>query len=185
MIGSISGEIILKNEKFIILEAGGVGYRIYLFREISQNIGEYLRVFTYLVVKDDALDLYGFQDVESLEIFELLLKVSGIGPKTAMTICSSSPRESIVYLISKGESEKLSKTAGVSKKVAEKIVLELKDKMSHLASDDSWTEEGGDIIDILISFGYKESAVRSIIKMIPKEKDIKEQIKIGLSLLSK
>ena len=137
MIGSIKGKVIKKTEKFVIVEtglpaqAGGVGYKISVPPDSLSKIkeGGETMLFIHTHVREDILDLYGFLDYEELEFFELLIGVSGIGPKGALVILSVATIETLKKAISSGDLAYLTKISGIGRKTAEKILLELRDKV--------------------------------------------------------
>ena len=158
MISQLEGTIAYKDISYLILNVGGVGYKVHMLIGDAKNVGEKLRVWTHLSVREDALDLYGFMEREELEFLEDLIKISGIGPKTALSILSLAPMRSIQEAVSRGDSGYLTKFAGVGKKTAEKIILELSDKMPKTVGG-NWQEES-DALEALVSLGYgkKESS---------------------------
>ena len=132
MIGSIKGKIILKTNKFLIVETAGVGYKINVspdtlskLKEINENI--LLWIHTH--VREDILDLYGFLDQQELEFFEMLINVSGIGPKGALSILGIASIETMKKAIGTGDTAYLTKISGIGRKTAEKIIIELRDKI--------------------------------------------------------
>src|SRR3989344_7108830 len=126
MIGRIEGTVSAKRAGFVILSAGGVGYKIAATRETLAKLKEKesVSLWTHLVVREDALDLYGFRGEEEMRLFELLLGVPGIGPKHSLAILNIASVENLRSAIAAGYSSYLTKVSGVGKKTAEKIVLE-------------------------------------------------------------
>src|SRR3989338_5140260 len=127
MIGSIRGKIILKREKWLIVETAGVGYKINvspdaLLRAKMDDNEAFFFIHTH--VREDALDLYGFSDISELEFFEMLISVSGIGPKGALAILGITTIETLRKAIGTGDTSYLTKISGIGKKTAEKIVIE-------------------------------------------------------------
>ena len=146
MIGSIRGKIILKTEKFVIVEASGVGYKISVSPDTLSRINKQnneMFFFIHTHVREDALDLYGFLEHQELKFFEMLIGVSGIGPKGALSILGISSLNTLRKAISTGDTSYLTKVSGIGKKTAEKIVIELRDKMG---------EEDGLILPLPFSF---------------------------------
>src|SRR3989344_8302402 len=139
MIGSIKGKIILKTEKFLIVETSGVGYKISVSPDVlskTKKTGEPARaggeisLWIHTHVREDAFDLYGFLDRQELEFFEMLINVSGIGPKGALVILGVATINTLKRAISTGDIGYLTKISGIGKKTAEKIVIELRDKLA-------------------------------------------------------
>src|SRR3989344_5858370 len=122
MIAQLIGKITYKEIGFVILDVAGVGYKVHTGITDMGDVGASVRLWTHLSVREDALDLYGFKEQGELEFFEDLIKISGIGPKTALSILSLAPMQSIREAISRSDSGYLIKFAGVGKKTAEKII---------------------------------------------------------------
>ncbi|PIR68692.1 Holliday junction branch migration protein RuvA, partial [Candidatus Nomurabacteria bacterium CG10_big_fil_rev_8_21_14_0_10_03_31_7] len=132
MIGSIKGKIILKTDKFIIVETTGVGYKINISPDTLSKFkkkDEEVFLWTHTHVREDILDLYGFLNREELEFFEMLINVSGIGPKGALSVLGVASIETLKRAISTSDTAYLTKVSGIGKKTAEKIIIELRDKM--------------------------------------------------------
>lgn len=189
MIGYLRGEIIEEDIRSVIVLAGGVGYKVYtntgsLGSKDPKNKVEDIREFwTYLAVRENALDLYGFSSKEELRFFELLITVSGIGPKSAMSILSVASVQNLRNAISSGDTSHLVKVSGVGKKNAEKIVVELKDKIGDFVVGASVSGDV-DVLEALKSLGYGERESREVLKKIDKDGDTSERIKKALKLLS-
>jgi Holliday junction DNA helicase RuvA len=191
MIGQISGTVAYAGERFVILNAGGVGYKVFTTPEnitFLTAADSNTSVWTHLVVREDTLDLYGFTTRHELDFFELLLTVSGIGPKSALGILTLAGTETLRKAIASGNTEYLNKIGGIGKKSAEKIVLELKDKIGKLGeflpSPEISTHD--DVLSALEALGYSLKEAREAIKKIPAETaDTGEKIKLALKQLSK
>ena len=133
MIYSIYGTLALKKENYAVVEAGGIGFKIFMPKSIVANLpdaGASVKIFSYLNVKQDGMDLYGFLSPKELELFERLISVSGVGPKSALGIMGVAAADQIAAAINEGKSELLTRVSGVGKKTAERVVLELKGKLS-------------------------------------------------------
>ena len=185
MIGSIKGKIILKTEKFLVVETNGVGYKIsvspYALSK-TKKIGEEIFLFIHTHVRENILDLYGFLDRQELEFFEMLINVSGIGPKGALTILGVTSIKTLRKAISAGDTSYLTKISGIGRKTAEKIVIELRDKMGDEKSSDSLQGEL-DALEALKSLGYSQYEAREALKKVPLEISINEKIRYGLKIL--
>lgn len=168
MIGHIEGAVIKKGTGYVIVSAGGVGYKISGTRETLANLGSggTAALFTHLAVRENALDLYGFSSEEELRVFELLQTVSGIGPKSALAILDVAPVEALRSAVSAGNISYLTNVSGIGRKTAEKIVLELKDKIG--------APEGGDqlrgdeeALFAMRALGYTQHEAREALRKVP------------------
>ncbi len=188
MIGHLKGTLLHQDLKSVILDVSGVGYKIYTnVASLEGSKNKTLEFWTYLAVRENALDLYGFRTKEELDFFELLISVSGIGPKSAMGILSVATLPNLRHAIVSGDTSHLTKVSGVGKKNAEKIVIELKDKLVGLwAESPSSSEMTGemDALEALQALGFGERETREALKKVSEVKDIGEKIKKVLKLLS-
>jgi Holliday junction DNA helicase RuvA len=191
MIGSINGKLILKADKFVIIEANGIGYKINVspdtvtkFINTKNSINDTVFVWTHLHVREDALDLYGFIEKEELDFFEMLISVSGIGPKGALTILGVASIETLKKAISSNDTSYLTKISGIGRKTAEKIIIELRDKVGKNDTDTNMQNEL-DALEALKSLGYSQNEARDALKKIPGEMDINIKIKEALKMLGK
>lgn len=133
MYAYIKGELAEKNIDSIVVEAAGVGYLIYIptqYFDMLPDEGEDVKIYTYLYVREDAMILYGFLSKDDLEIFKLLITVSGIGPKGGLAILSTLPADDLRFAILSGDSKAISKAPGIGAKTAQRVILDLKDKLS-------------------------------------------------------
>ena len=163
MIGYIRGTIVWQDLKSVVVDVNGVGYKLYT---TAGNIDTQKEVsfFTYLAVRETALDLYGFTTKAELEYFELLLTVSGIGPKSALAVLSVASLDTLSYAINNNDAGHLTKQAGIGKKNAEKIVLELKGKAPETSAGHTHRHEDDDTLEALKSLGYSEKDSREALK---------------------
>lgn len=191
MIGHLKGTLIHQDLKSVILDVSGVGYKIYTNTAMlgekrkAKSGSEIVEFWTYLAVRENALDLYGFRKKEELDFFELLLTVSGIGPKSAMTILSIATLPNLRHAISSGDTTHLIKVSGIGKKNAEKIVLELKDKLEILGGDlGESTSLDVDALEALKSLGYGEREAREALKKAEGE-TTEKKVRSALKVLSK
>ncbi len=184
MIGYIEGEIVHTDERgIVVLTAGGIGYKVFLAEggPRGPTLGDRIALWTHLAVREDALDLYGFVTRRDLGMFRALLSVSGIGPKSAATILASAGTDTLIHAIRGRDASYLVKTAGVGKKTAEKLVLELRDKPDILpASEDAGATVAlgpeHEAIDALEALGYAARDVRDLVQRIAKEEREAEAI---------
>lgn len=179
----------LKQDDYFSVDIGGVGLKIKSsFKTIKglPKIGEAVNVFTHLHVREDALELYGFLTEEELNFFEMLIGISGIGPKSAIGILGIEKVEKLKAAISEGRAELLTKASGIGRKTAERIILELRNKLKQGESAKivGLMESDQDIVDALANLGYSKSqAKEALSKVDSKIKKIEERIKEALKLL--
>src|SRR3990167_7582930 len=169
MISYISGAVIEKSARFVVVDAGGIGYRVFVTDDTLQLLkaGTTVTLKTHHVVREDAEELFGFPDEEDLKLFELLLGVPGIGPKTALNILSVATPETLRRSISSNETAYLTKISGIGRKTAEKIVLELKEKLGG-GEEGVTLKEEVDALEALKSLGYSHGEAREALKNLPK-----------------
>lgn len=185
MIGSITGKIKLKTDKFLIVEASGVGYRVSASPDTLSKIGkigEEASLWTHTHVREDILDLYGFLERDEQEFFEMLIGVSGIGPKGALGILGIATLETLRKAISTGDTGYLTKVSGIGKKTAEKIVIELRDK---IGEDKSGTSLQGELdsLEALKSLGYSQIEAREALKKVSPDANTNTRIREALKIL--
>lgn len=190
MISYLKGKIKHKGNGFVILEVNNIGYQIFisplLYTDLSLN--QEIEFFTYQQVREDALNLYGFKSSTELELFELLLSISGIGPRSALAVMSIATVSDIKDSISRGDSALLTKVSGIGRKTAERVVLELREKIGKLAvgNDKIGRSQLGssDEIDALMALGYSFSQAREALNNVDAEiKDSGERIRQALKKL--
>jgi Holliday junction DNA helicase RuvA len=180
MIGFLSGKVLRVFPKDILLNVHGVGYRVTVTEQLRSTTseGDDLSLLTHLAVREDAMTLYGFEEESGLELFEILLSVSGIGPKSAMAIVSGTDPGAMKHAIALGDTAYLTKISGVGKKSAEKIILELRDKFRDLPLSDS-TYAGQperEALEALESLGYTIRDIRDVVHTIARHHTESKQI---------
>jgi holliday junction DNA helicase RuvA len=186
MIQSISGNLKAKHVGYIVIDVSGVGLKIATSNSVFDNlpnIGENLSIFTYLHVREDSLELYGFSDGKELDLFENLIGISGVGPKSALGILSITTTDRLVAAIKGGKADLITKVSGIGKKTAARIVLELKDKLKTSGSPHlvSLMESDVELEETLVSLGYtKVQAKEAIEKINPDTKGFKNRLKEAL-----
>lgn len=189
MFYSIEGILVKKSDKFIVIENHGLGFRIFVSQETGAKLpklGDITKLFLHHHVREDAMDLYGFLHKEEMELFELLISVSGIGPKTALGLIGLSSVENLKAAIISGKADFLHRAPGIGQKTAERIILELKTKIAEEGGDNSKLESDMELEDALVGLGYDKSVSRQAIKKIPGEIiDPEKRLKEALKLLSK
>jgi holliday junction DNA helicase RuvA len=186
MIGSIKGKIIFKTDKFLIIETVGVGYKINVSPETlskAKKLGDEIMLWTHTHVREDVLDLYGFLDREELEFFEMLINISGIGPRSALAILGIASIETLRKAIGMNDISYLTKISGIGKKTAERIVIELRDKIGTGLEGSSLQEEL-DVLEALKSLGYSQNEAREALKKVSEKNpaDIDTNLKIREAL---
>ncbi len=174
MITLLDGQIELKGEKFAVVNVAGVGYKVFAGLETLQKIpekGGSVKLWTYQHVRENAIDLYGFLHFAELELFETLLNVPGIGPKGGLGVLNIAPVDTLKKAIASGDISYLTRVSGIGRKTAEKIVLELKEKMSGrgVTVEAPELKEEADVLEALVSLGYSPREVREALAQIPPE----------------
>lgn len=192
MIAHLSGKLLFASDRFVVVQTGGVGYKVRVtldtLRFLRSKEEKEVSLWIYTSVREDALDLYGFEHQAELDFFELLISVSGIGPKSALGILNIAPVKHLEEAIAAGDTGALTKVSGIGKKGAQKIILELRDKMGGHG-----TEAGGgmlreerDAIEGLVALGYAERDAREALKNVPEEiKGTGARIKNALKRIGK
>src|SRR3972149_731215 len=166
MISFVEGTIEFKAEKFVIINVAGIGYKVFSNPEILSKISEKganVKLWTHQYVREDALELYGFLHFAELELFETLITISGIGPKGALGVLEIAPVDTLKKAIASGDTSYLTRVSGIGRKTAEKIVLELKDKMlgkGVFSVDAPELREEADALDALVQLGYSQREAR-------------------------
>lgn len=190
MISHLRGNVIHLDLKYVILDVSGVGYKVAVTTSTLEHLShhtEHVSLFTYLAVRDDALDLYGFISKDELDFFELLLTISGIGPKSALGILNTASVETIKDAVFNEDPSYLTKVSGIGKKNAEKIVRELKDKIGIKGdvgtAGSSKQKESTMAIEALMALGYSADDARDAIKKIDRTLTTGEQVKQALKIL--
>ena len=200
MFYSLTGKIIFSDQQSVAIQCGGVAYKCTVSFNTLKKIGSTgvdTTVFTYLAVREDAIELYGFADTGELEFFKLLISVSGVGPKVAMAILSAHTPASLTLAIASGDVKSISKSQGVGAKTAQRIVLELKDKVTKIApsdirvselADDGFASGTGNIaeaVSALAALGFSQSEAARALSSFDPATGVEELIKQGLRLLSR
>jgi len=190
MISRVKGVVIDKTLKYAVIEVSGLGYKVFTTLDTLSEIKkeEVVELWTYLAVRENALDLYGFILRDELDFFELLIGISGIGPRGAMGILSSIDVGTLTTAISSGDISYLTKVSGIGKKSAEKIVLELRDKVSVIgdAPQSIHLKEESESIEALKALGYKHEEARDALKQVPADvTGISERVREALRMLGK
>lgn len=191
MIGRIQGKLLETNPPHILVDVHGVGYEIDVPMSTFYNlppVGQEVTLLTHFIVREDAQLLYGFLTSEERETFRLLLKVSGIGARTALSILSGMSVADLVNAVALQEAGILTKVPGIGKKTAERLLLELKDKLTGaLASGTVSTvsSTSTDIINALMGLGYSDREARAVVKKLPADISVSDGIRMALQQMVK
>lgn len=201
MYAYIKGELAEINTDHIIIEVGGIGYQVFISLQTFDylpSVGENLKIYTYLYLREDAMILYGFLTKDDLELFKLLISVSGIGPKGGLAILSTLEADDLRFAILSGDAKAISKAPGVGGKTAQRVILELKDKLSLEDAFEAKTEHvqknaaaaGGsvknDAVMALTALGYSSTESLKAVSAveITEDMDVEEVLKAALKHLS-
>lgn len=188
MISHITGTLLAKPAGAAVVDVGGTGYTIHLSNDTYAALpkeGKTVSFWTHLAVRENAMDLYGFDSRAELTFFEMLIGVPGIGPKSGLAILSLATVDTLKQSISSGDTTYLTKVSGIGKKSAEKIVLELKDKLETSPEGPDLQEET-DAVEALRSLGYSLKESRDVLKEVPNDvTGTSERVREALKLLGK
>lgn len=199
MIYNVKGKLTYIDTQFVVIECGGIGFKCFTSLNTAKSIGKVgneVNLFTYLSVKEDAMDLFGFLTQAELDSFKLLITVSGVGPKAAVSILSELDPDRLAVAIAAGDIKSITKANGVGKKTAERVVLELKDKMVNIATGEvssaavsasTIVEESAsaDAVAALVSLGFTQSDAAVVVGQMDKSLSSDEMIRLGLKQLSR
>jgi Holliday junction DNA helicase RuvA len=179
MIGYLIGKVIKKDERYVILNVGGVGYKVFCINN-KINLDDDVELFIHTVVREDALELFGFLEETTLKLFEKLINISGIGPRSALAIVNVGTIESLTEAINKGDLGYLTAVSGIGKKTAEKIILELRGQISDL----NFSNTDNEVVAALKAMGYTERDAQMAAKNTTGT-TTQEKIKSALKQVSK
>lgn len=188
MIAYLKGKVFLKINKSVILLVNDIGYQVFLNQlDLDKlEINQEAEFFIFSAIKEDAFDLYGFCDIEAWDLFKHLISVSGVGPKSAINILGLAKIEELKQAIVSGDPSILQQVSGIGKKTAERLVVELKEKISSdaniLLKLDNQDEQ---LVQALISLGYKEREVKDMLKGLELSGDLSDKIRQVLQTAKK
>lgn len=199
MLYNVKGILTVSDVNFIVVECGGVGFKCYTTLNTIKSIGTVgseVNVYTHLAVREDAMDLYGFSTLNELDAFKLLITVSGIGPKAAVAILSELTPEKLALCIASGDAKSITKAQGVGKKTAERVVLELKDKMGNIAIGEGASvvstastvlesSNSAEAVEALVALGYSQSDAAVIVGSMDKSMPVDDMIRLALKQLAR
>lgn len=201
MIYSITGTLVsaaLADAHYLaVVEAGGIGYAVkttHTTMAKMPEIGSRVTFYTYLYVREDALELFGFADLEELNCFKMLISISGVGPKAALSILSDMTPQKFALCVVTGDSKGFTRSKGIGAKTAQRIVLELKDKITNEQVAGGVTEtvpdigrissNAGEAISALVVLGYAQSDAAAAVSKLDQSLSVEEMIKLGLKALA-
>ena len=191
MIGRLTGTLGDKNPPQVLVECGGVGYEVDVPMSTFYNlpgVGEKITLLTHFVVREDAQLLYGFGSAGEREAFRQLIKISGVGPRTALSVLSGMSVADIAQAVTAQDAGRLVKVPGIGKKTAERLLLELKGKFGPdlgTGSAGAASDAQGDILQALVALGYSDKEAAASLKALPKDVGVSEGIKLALKALNK
>ena len=179
MISRLRGTVVARTPTGLVLDVGGVGYLVAATPRVTARVGEEATVETHLHVREDALQLYGFASAEERELFELLLGVSGIGPKVALAIVSGSPPAELRRAIARDDLARFEAIPGIGRKTAQRVVMELKDKLGEPAVVGS---AGGALLarDALVELGWSVVDADRVLADVDESLSVEEQVRTAL-----
>ncbi len=187
MIATLRGEITQVEENAIIIETGGMGLRVFVPKPLRERVkaGEAIFLFTHLVVREDDWKLYGFESQADRELFNTLLGVDGVGPRTALAVLSTLNLETVQRAVFNDEPDLLSRVPGVGKKTAQKIVLSLHDRLKPVSGLDkiaSMSDTDSEVLAALTALGYSIVEAQTAIQSIPKDapENVEERLRLAL-----
>lgn len=197
MIYNVRGTLTYTDINYAVVECGGVGFKCFVSMTTLKELpplGKEANLYTYLAVREDAMDLFGFATQQELDAFKLLITVSGVGPKAAMAVLSVLPPDRLSIAVSSGDVKSIQSAQGVGKKTAERIVLELKDKMLGLAPSNAAAvqsiqavasnSDAQEAVEVLVSLGFNQSDAATVVGAMDKGLSVDDMIRKGLKQLS-
>jgi len=191
LIGKISGRLLERHPPQVLVDVHGVGYEIDVpmstFYQLPAN-GSEVTLYTHLIVREDAHQLYGFASEQERHVFRQLLKISGVGARTALSVLSGMSVSELCVAVSAQDSGRLIKVPGIGRKTAERLLLELKDKLDVMVVSTATTAAAGtssDVLNALLALGYNDKEAQWAIRQLPGSTAVTEGIRQALKLLSK
>lgn len=198
MIASLRGKLLFSDSTFVVVECGGVGYKCAVTRNTLNNLSENgteIFLYTHMVVREDAMDLYGFSTIEELDAFKMVTSVNGVGAKIGIALLSEFPPAKLMFYIASNDAKALTSASGVGIKLAQRIVLELKDKIGSSdisGSDDISVVTGkaansakSEAVEALVALGYSKGEASLTVGKLDDNLSSSELIKQALKALSR
>lgn len=187
MISALNGRIAAKGDNYVVLDVGGVGFKVFVPSSSLDrfgSVGQEVSLFTHMHVRESELALYGFGSPDELQLFELLLGVAGIGPKVGLRIVSIMSVETLREAIAAGDATMLTRVPGIGKKTAERLMVDLKDKLGvslEFVSYPALTHADAEVISALTSLGYSVNEAQAALRSLPQQ-DLPLEDKVRLAL---
>lgn len=191
MVYSVSGKLASKANNFAVVEASGIGLKVFTSEgtlKVLPAVGSAVKLFCHLHVREDALDLFGFSTPDELAFFEMLISVSGVGPKSALSILDVAPLGELSAAIKEGRPDLLTRASGIGRKTAERVIVELRTRVQSARSGlvVEKMETDADLVEALTGLGYRrEEARAALAKVDAKLRGMEERLKAALAILSK
>ncbi len=191
MIAAVRGDVIGKGDDNLVVETGGIGFKIFTTQDLTLRtvIGDPVFLFTHLVVREDALTLFGFETEELRDLFNLLLGVTGVGPRTALAILSSMSPDAIRRSVAAEQADLFTRVPGVGKKTAQQIVIHLQGKLKSadiVSGEPGTIEIDAQVLDALTGLGYSIVEAQAAIQSIPRgsASDVETRLRLALQYFS-
>jgi holliday junction DNA helicase RuvA len=190
MIAGLKGTIEAMGSNWVIIDVGGISFQVFVPTSTLSTlgmVGKEARLHTHMVVREDNISLYGFSSARELTLFQTLITVSGIGPKTGMAILSAMESDQLTMAIASGDADLLTAVPGIGKKTASRIVLELKDKIGAgwmITQDREAVQENSEVLAALTSLGYSVSEATRAVAALPSKSNLSLEEKLKLALQS-
>ena len=191
MIYRVSGKLVLIADRFVVIETGGIGFKVHISARTLAGLGAPgvdITFFTHMHVREDGMDLFGFLSEAELVFFELLISISGVGPRSALSILDVASLEELSAAIKEGRPDLLSRASGIGKKTAERIIIELKTKVQSVKAGIvvEKMEVDEDLIEALANLGYRRDDARSALSKVGTDvQGINDRLRATLSILGK
>lgn len=190
MIYSVEGKLSLKDDHFAVVTTGGIGVKLFASRLTIEGLpalGAAVKFFCHLHVREDALDLFGFTSPDELQFFEMLISVSGVGPRSALAILDTGPLEELSAAIKENRPDLLTRAPGIGRKTAERVIIELRTKVQAAKSEATVAkmETDSDLLEALTSLGYRRDEARAALGKVGKEVEGTEaRLRAALAVLA-
>lgn len=188
MISFLKGEVSNITSNSLEIVCRNIGYKVYCPARTlaAYALGDAVEVFTHLYLRQDAQELYGFETREERDFFEVLIGISGIGPKTALGVLAVAPLGILKKAIASGDTSILTRVSGIGQKTAQRIIMELKDKVGEQDGGSEILREGGDVIEALTGLGYTRTQAQEALRKIPESMEgVENKVKEALKILGK
>jgi Holliday junction DNA helicase RuvA len=191
MIYSVAGTLVMKSDRFVVVETGGLGLKLFMrVRSIAAmpREGMHVKIFSHFQVREDGMDLYGFASEEERTYFELLISVSGVGPKSALSILDVANLDELAAAIKEGRPDLLTRASGIGTKIAERIIIDLRGKVQSVRSGMmvEKMEADADLVEALSGLGYRREEAKAALGKVGNEvSGVEDRLKAALKILGK